>query len=40
MLLHATILYGFIQVTNEASQLFQTGDVVVLDVWNRLNLNR
>jgi len=30
----------FISIKNDQSQLFQLGDIVILDVWNRLKLNR
>ncbi len=30
----------FICVKNDENELFQSGDIVVLDVWNRLKLNR
>jgi lipid-A-disaccharide synthase-like uncharacterized protein len=34
-------LVDFIYVkNNNENQLFQTGDIVILDVWNRLKLNR
>jgi hypothetical protein len=30
----------FTYVMNDENQLFRTGDIVVLDVWNRLKLDR
>jgi hypothetical protein len=29
----------FIYIKNNENELFQSGDMVVLDVWNRLKLN-
>lgn len=31
---------NFVYVQNDENELFQSGDIVVLDVWNRLKLNR
>ena len=30
----------FIYINNNENELFQKGDIVILDIWNRLKLNR
>lgn len=33
-------LMDFIKIRQTENDLFQTGDIVILDVWNRLQLDR